>query len=68
VIPSNIKTSLLAKVDSAISSLNRGKEQAAIGQLRAFINEVEAQRGKKISETTADLLIAYARNIMAQIP
>jgi hypothetical protein len=68
VVPSNIKTSLLAKVDSAITSLNRGKEQAAIGQLRAFINEVEAQCGKKISETTADLLIAYARNIMAQIP
>jgi polyisoprenoid-binding protein YceI len=68
VVPSNIKTSLLAKVDSAIAFLNRGKEQAAIGQLRAFINEVEAQRGKKITAETADLLIAYARNVMAKIP
>jgi hypothetical protein len=38
---------------------------AAIGQLQAFINEVQAQRGKKITSETADLLIAYARNVIA---
>jgi hypothetical protein len=68
VIPGNIKASLLANVDSAIKLLNRGKEQGAIGQLNDFINLVKAQRGKKIAAATADLLIAYARNIVAGIP
>jgi len=35
--------------------------------LNAFINQVEAQRGKKISEEAADMLIAYANNIISKI-
>jgi hypothetical protein len=66
-IASNNRTSLLAKVDGAISSLKKGNKKAAIGQLQLFISEVQAQRGKKIAIQTADLLIAYARNVIAGI-
>ncbi len=68
VVPGNTRTSLLAKVDNAITSFNRGKGQATNGQLQAFINEVQAQHGKKITSQTADLLIAYANNVIAGIP
>jgi hypothetical protein len=64
----NTRTSLLAKVDAAISSLARGNKKAANGQLQLFISEVQAQRGKKIATQTADLLIAYTRNVIAGIP
>ncbi len=37
---------------------------AAINSLEALINEVEAQRGKKISEKDADALIAAAQQII----
>jgi len=50
-----------------LKSLNKGRENAAIGQLEAFINQVEAQRGKKISIEAADLLIGYAENLISQI-
>ena len=39
----------------------------AVNQLNAFINQVEAQRGKKISEADADALIAAAQEIIALI-
>jgi len=42
-------------------------EEPATNILQAFINQIEAQRGKKISEEAADMLIAYANNIIAHI-
>jgi hypothetical protein len=38
-----------------------------LNQLQAVINEVEAQRGKKISEELAEMLIQYAQNVIRQI-
>jgi hypothetical protein len=35
--------------------------------LEAFINELEAQRGKKIPEAVADALIAKAQGIIAEL-
>ncbi len=40
---------------------------AAVNQLDAFINQVEAQRGKKISDEDADALIAAAGAIIALV-
>jgi hypothetical protein len=62
-----LKNSLLSKVENALKSLDKGRENAAIGQIEAFINQVEAQRGKKISDETAYLLISYAENLISQI-
>jgi hypothetical protein len=62
-----IKNSLLAKIDTAIGILedeNDKNDKAAVNSLKAFINAVEAQRSKKISEEDADNLIAAAQQII----
>ena len=62
-----IDNSLDAKLDAALNALddiNENNDVAAINSLQAFINTVEAQRGKQISDTDADALIADAQNII----
>lgn len=61
------ENSLVKKLDGALKKLddcNPNNDHVAIGKLNAFINEVEAQRGKKISEDDADELIAEASLIV----
>lgn len=67
VLSNETKNSLVSKVDNALKSTDKEKDNSAINQLRAFINEVNAQRGKKMSEEAADMLIEYANNIITQI-
>lgn len=50
----------MSKLAAALASLNRDNKKAAINQLQAFINEVDAQRSKKITEQQAAELIAAA--------
>lgn len=62
-----IENSLLVKLDTALQKLeddNQNNDVAAINSLQAFINAVEAQRGKKIPEEDADDLIAAALQII----
>lgn len=62
-----IEKSLLAKLYSAAAVLeddNPKNDKAAINSLRAFINSVKAQRGKKITEDDADRLIEDAEVII----
>jgi hypothetical protein len=52
-----------AKLDAALNALadmNTNNDSAAINSLQSFINAVEAQRGKQISEEEADFLIFLA--------
>lgn len=65
-----IENSFDAKLDAAqraLDDLNQNDNAAACGSLEAFINEVEAQRGKKISEVEAEELIYEAEQIIAMI-
>ena len=64
-IAPNIKKALMASVTSAIRSLDSGHAVVAVKQIKALISLLEAQRGKAISKTAADLLIAYAINVIA---
>jgi len=62
-----LENSLLAKLDAALQKLeddNENNDAATINLLEAFINTVEAQRGKKIPEADADALIAAAQEII----
>jgi len=62
-----IETSLFSKLDTAREKLeddNENNDIAAINSLQAFINFVESQRGKKISQADADALIAAAQEII----
>lgn len=62
-----IEKSLTSKLGAAINSLNNGQENAAINKLNAFINQVETQRGKNITDEQADELIAEAQRIIDNI-
>ena len=62
-----IATSLRAKLDAALSTIDSGGKNAklaAINKLEALINEVEAQTGKKISKAAAEAIIAMAKAVI----
>ena len=57
--------SLSAKVQIIQAKVAAGDQASACGALGAFVNEVKAQTGKKISPLQASQLIAVANNIKA---
>jgi hypothetical protein len=59
-VDARIGRSLLAKLEQAEAAADRGNTTAAANIMTAFINEVTAQRGRKISAAAADLLLADA--------
>jgi len=59
--------SLLAQLESAAAAFERGQMKAGCNQLRAFINHVNAQSGKKINATTAAELVARAQEIIRAV-
>jgi len=67
-IDAEIETSLLAKVDAAISALERGNPndaKVAMNDLKALVNQVEAQTDKKITAEAAAAMIISANQIIA---
>ena len=66
-LPSGTENSLTSKLENAIDSLDNDKDTAGVNQLEAFINQVEAQRGKKLTEEEADALIAAAQWIIDNV-
>lgn len=56
-----VATSLNRVLRAARDAEARGNTSAEQGQIRAFINKVEAQRGKKLTGEQADALIRFAR-------
>lgn len=58
-----VRKSLQAKLDAAKQSLEKGNVNAAKQKLDAFIKEVTAQSGKKLTKPVADQLIATAKAI-----
>jgi hypothetical protein len=59
-----IENSLTSKLDSAIGLVGRGNTTGATGKVGAFIDQVEASRGKQIDDTDADAWIAAAETIL----
>ncbi len=57
--------SLQAKADAACQSWEQGNAKATQGQLRALLNEVRAQGGKKLSPSVADTLSAALEGMLA---
>jgi acyl-CoA reductase-like NAD-dependent aldehyde dehydrogenase len=60
-----IANSLVAKLQNALDAISAGNEMAGCNQLGAFINEVQAQAGKKVTVEQANQLIAAANQIKA---
>jgi len=69
-IDAEMEVSLLAKVDAAISALNRGNAndaKVAMNDLKALVNQVEAQTDKKIDAGVATVIIERANAIVASL-
>ena len=64
-LPSGIENSLISKLESALDSLENGKEKTAANKLiNAFINQVKAQTGKKIDPDAAQKFIEAVEDII----
>jgi len=63
-----ITKSLDAKLDATISYLNTNDTYHAKSALQSFVNEVNAQTGKHITQEQANQLVVTARNIIKAIP
>lgn len=69
-LPKGMETNLAAKIDVATKALgdeNENNDSAAINAMEAFINYVEAQRGKKIPGQQADELVSRANEVIASL-
>jgi hypothetical protein len=67
-IDAEMETSLLSKVDAAIAALardNPNDAKVAMNDLKALVNQVEAQTDKKITPETAAEIIQRANAIIA---
>jgi hypothetical protein len=63
-LPHGMEESLKAKLDATLTSLEAGDLEEASNILGAFIHQVEAQRGKKLTDSEADELIEAATLIL----
>jgi len=66
-IEAKLAARLVSKLDNCSASLDKEDNTAAVNQLNAFINEVSAQRGNKISEYLANELIERAQALLDMI-
>lgn len=69
-VQAGISNALDAKLENAIAALDKAKEgdrSMPTYLLEAFINEVNAQRDKKLTDLQADQLVAAARAIIEQL-
>jgi hypothetical protein len=58
---------LTATLEGAMDSLDRGSLASAIGQLGAFVGQVEALRGKTLPDGAADGLVEAANRLIESI-
>ena len=66
-LPNGLETSLLAKLENAQKSLDKGNTRAACSQIAAFANEVAAQDGKGLTSGQAEQLLAAAAEVRAAL-
>lgn len=62
-----IQNSLTPKLDNAIKSVLKDDKKSSANQLNAFINEVNAQNGKKLTIDQVNELKVLANKIIKKI-
>jgi hypothetical protein len=55
---------LVAKINAALAALANGDTAGAAENVQGFIDHVNSQRGKKLSDDRADQLVAAAVEIL----
>ena len=63
-LPQGLGNSLTAKLQNAVKALDKQNSKTAVNEIEGFIKEVQAQLGKRITTTQADMLIAAANHIL----
>jgi len=66
-ITGNAENGLLAKLDTIKQKATDGQFSPAANEIGAFVNEVQAQSGKKITATASTALIAKAQVLAAEL-
>lgn len=66
-ITGQAENGLLAKLDTINKKVTKGQIDPAVNELGAFINQVQAQSGKKITTEASDALIAKAQVVAAEL-
>lgn len=66
-ISQGLKNALSTKLNNALDKCENGNTNAAINNLNAFINQVEAKRGNPLTNAQADDFIAQASALIAAI-
>jgi hypothetical protein len=69
-IAPELEVSLLTKVDAALAALEKGNPndaKVAMNDLKALVNQVEAQTDKKISQDSATGIISRANEIIEEL-
>ena len=59
-----METSLVFKLKNILRLLSVGREEVALNQLQAFVNQVEGIRGIKLTNDQADILIEKTEGII----
>jgi len=59
--------SIRAKLDAALAAVQRGQGSVASNQLKALLNEVDAQRGKQVNDSAFHLLRANVEYILTRL-
>jgi hypothetical protein len=67
LVAPELATSLLAKLNAARASRDRGNPTPEINQLEAFTHQLAAQRGKKIATAFADRATGWTTDLIARI-
>jgi subtilisin-like proprotein convertase family protein len=62
-----LTTALNSKLDEALAALDADDTAGACGSLQAFLNQVKAQTGKKLTEAQAEQLTDAANDIRTQL-
>ena len=66
-LPNGLTNALTVKLEAALASWQRGRSNAAANQIGAFIHEVNAKRGKALTDAQADTLIRMAEIVVLAI-
>ncbi|GAB4284148.1 MAG: hypothetical protein Kow0029_30550 [Candidatus Rifleibacteriota bacterium] len=62
-----VAKSLNKKIDRSLYNFETGNYKTAMNQLNSFVNELEAQRGKHVSESAYQTLKGYADSIVQSL-
>jgi len=66
-VKDDVRKGLTDKLDSVTAALTQGNEKKAVNNMNAFTRLAMAQKGKALTATDADALIAEAQKIIAAI-